>query len=371
MAGEVFYGARLTVRACTRNIIGQALLGVALLAHWAAAAEDETPSTWSGSASLWTGAGVDTNPARDFVTGGATTPLDGMVSAIAQLEAQARGERGRLSGRYDVGARKFMRLPSEDTVIQSAVLDGSLYAGRYFDFGLLARARDRRGAERDYTDLSAEAYLGFTPSGKVDLRVFGGAHRFLYWNGIAASFYTPTVSFSVRYRFDKRHSMSVTGNYEPRLYNALSFPNPGLDPPEVRAQRSDNVFTAGISYAYRGPFALTVAYSYVDSTSNSWGETYRRHRGTLTAGVKLPWRWTFLGNLALQWAQYPDHMFLSQDLNISEDDENQNAVSVKFVRPLGEHFAFDARYAFYFNRLVTTDYTYLRQVAMLGVSAKW
>lgn len=359
------------MRARTPNIIRQALLGVALLAHTAAAADDETPSMLSGSANVWTGAGIDTNAGRDFVTGSQTTPLDGVVSAIAQLEAQVRGERGRLSGRYDVGARKFIRQPSEDTVIQSAVLDGSLYAGRYFDFGILGRARDRRGAGRDYTDLSAEAYVGFVPNAKVDLRLFAGAHRFLYWNSLAASFYAPTVSISVRYRFDKRHSMTVSGNYEPRLYNARNFPNPNLDPPAVLAQRADNVITVGVSYAYRGPFVLTVAYSYIDSTSSSWGETYQRHRGALTAGVKLPWQWTFLGNVAFQWALYPDGLFLSQDLNISEDDENQNAVSVKFVRPLGEHFAFDARYAFYFNRLMTTDYTYLRQMAMVGLSAKW
>lgn len=343
-------------------------------AAWAQTTAPEKPATFSnaaGTASLWTGAGIDTNPRRDFTSEGITTPLDGVVSAIGLLEGQYRGSRGKVGGRYDVGARKFFKLPSQDTLVQSLSLDGTLFIGRAFDVGIWGRARDRRGAERDYSDLSAEVVVGFTPDAQIDVRLFVGAHRFLYWNRFQSSFYSPTVSFSGRYRFNKRHSLSATFGYERRSHNALTNSDPRLEEPPPNVPREDTTMTLGLSYSYRGPFALTVSYGFIDNTSNSWGETFRRHRGGITAGIQLPWQLTLLANGALIWAQYPDGLFLSSDLNLTEDDENQNAVSLKVLRPLNDTFAVDLRYGFYFNRLVNNDYIYLRQVAMVGIGAKW
>ena len=378
-AGEVFYGAALKVKAASPAILRSALLGIGIAALTVEAAEDapEPSTVFSGTASLWTGAGMDTNPGRDFTSDGGTTATDGVISAIGQVEGQWRGELGRVSARYELGARKFVQfgtpdaLRSEDTLVQGAALESALFAGKYFDLGLLGRARDRRGAERDYTDLTAEASIGFVPDPKIDVRVFAGAHRFIYWGQIESSFYTPTFSLSVRYRFDKRHSLNLSGNYEPRAHNALNDYDPRIADPPPRRVRADNVINVGLSYSYRGPFALTVGYSYLDSISNSWGQTFRRHRGSVTAGIKGPWKLTLLANAALQWSQYPDGLFLSSDVTVAEDDENQNAFSVKLVRPLNEALSIDLRYGFYFNRLVVNDLTYLRHLAMVGFAAKW
>src|SRR4051794_29972866 len=130
---------------------------VTLLAGSAAAVE------LSGRARGWGGAGIDTNPRRDYVSPGTSTPVDGGAQGIANLSGALSGQRGELSGAYDVAGRKFFLLGSEDTIIQSAMLDGTLWLPRGFSLSVTGRERDRRSAERDYSDFSAEGSIGFAP----------------------------------------------------------------------------------------------------------------------------------------------------------------------------------------------------------------
>ena len=140
------------------------------------------------------------------------------------------------------------------------------------------------------------------------------------------------------------------------------------DPPPRR--RQDNVISVAVGYTYRGPFQAMAQYAYLDSTSNSWGETFRRHRLSATLGLRLPLGFTFLTSGAVQIATYPDGVFLSSDLVVLEDDENANMLTVKLVHGLGPQVDVDFKYAVYYNRLVRNDLTYLRMVGSLGFSWK-
>lgn len=333
---------------------------------------------FKGDLRAWSGTGLDTNPRRDFTSAGVFPTYDLFVPVVASGSATLLWEKAQLSGSYDVAGRKFFLFPSEDTVIQSALLDGSFALGRYFGVGANFRVRDRRGAERDYTDLGAEAYVEFIPDAKLDVKVRGGWHRFLYWNRFAASHWGSAFGASAAYRFNKRHSVFLHGDLEPQSFNAkacLRFEGPNIgqfscqsDPPPP--VRQDTVLSVALGYTYRGPFQLMVQYAYLDSTSNSWGETFRRHRLSATLGVRLPLGFTLLSSGAVQFAQYPDGVFLSSDLVVLEDDENANMLTVKLVHPLGPHVDIDFKYAVYFNRLVRNDLTYLRMVGSLGFSWK-
>ncbi len=327
-----------------------------------------------GHARLWLGPGFDSNARRDFVSPGAQTLPDLFLFGLGQLEGQVTFESGiRLQGGYDVGGRKFLFLPSEDTVLQAAQLEATFGVSRFFNLGLVARARDRRGAERDYSDLQGGAFVDFLPDQHVDLRLTVAAHRFLYWDQFAYSWWGPDAQLTARYRFDRHHSLGVFGTFNPRTYNANATPRPGPmgEPPPPAVGRTDSVFSAGLSYSYRGPFHLSAGYGYFDQTSNSWGETIRRHRFSLTAGVHLPLDFTVLLGGTLQLASYPDGVYLAPELTVVEDDENASSVTVKVVRPLLEHLELDARYAFYRNVLPTNGFLYQRHVVSIGVSLSY
>lgn len=343
------------------------LLAAVLLAPPTRAADVQTHGR------VWVGPGFDSNARRDFVSQGVGTQPDGFAFALGQLDV--RGvffERWRVAGAYDLAARKFFLLPSEDTVVQSAQLESTVALGRYLALGLSGRVRDRRGAERDYTDLVGGAVVDFFPDPALDVRVNVSAHRFLFYNRFAYSFWGPDVFLTARYRFNRRHSVSAAWSSMPRSYNSNATPYPGpegMEDPVVR--REDSVLGAGLTYTYRGPFHASLGYAYVDQTSNSYGETIRRHRFTATGGVRLPWRVTAMLSATLQLSSFPDGVYLSPDLTVVEDEENASNATLKLVRPLMPWLDVDVRYALYVNVLPGNGFLYLRHVASVGLAASF
>lgn len=340
---------------------------VCLVPGWASAIE------LKGGSRLWLGPGLDTNARRDFVTSASSPQLDGFLYGLGTLQGSIEGERFRLSAVYDVAARKFFSLPTEDTIVNSVIGEFSYGVSKNFTLGLFGTARDRRGAERDYTSLQGQGVVDFHPTGNVDVRLKFGATRFLFWPRFAYSFSGPVGDLSARYRFDRRHSLSLFGNFNARTYNANVNPRPDDEAPLPPVRRFDPFFTVGVGYTYRGPFHFTIGYTYLDQTSNSYGETLRRHRLSATAGFRLPAQFTLLATGALQLSTFPDGIFLSPDLQVVEDDENSSTLTLKVVRPVSAHVELDLRYALYFNLLPqrstsTEPLLYVRHVLSLGVT---
>jgi hypothetical protein len=350
-------------------VVRQALTFVSLLVATSASAAD-----FQGRARLWVGPAYDSNAPRDFVSASVATQPDLFLFGLAQLEGVLRvGERFRFQGSYDLSGRKFIFQPREDTLVQAAQLEGTVAFANYFAFGLSGRGRDRRGAERDYTDLQGGALLDFFPSPKVELRVQVNAHRFWFYNRPEYGFFGPDGTFSARYRFDRRHSVSVFGAFNPRLYDgdARNRPLPeGSEEPPAR-RREDAVFGAGLTYAFRGPFHFSFSYSYFDQTSNSYGESIKRHRLNATGGFRLPWELTLLTSLTWQPSIFPEGVFLSPELTVLEEDENVSSLTVKLVKPLGKYVDLDVRYAGFLGFLPENDFVYVRHVVSAGVAVNF
>lgn len=319
-----------------------------------------------GDARLWTGQGYDSNVRRDFVSPGSPTSQDAFAFGMATVQGLLGFERVRLWGSYDVAARVFLFQPGESMEVQNGQAEATVLLGRLFSAGLTGSARDRRGAERDYTELIGQALVAFTPDDALDFRLLGGAHRFLYWQRFGYSHWGPELTLQARYRFNRRHSLSLFGTLNLRTYNADASPPEGQPPTGNR--RADSVMLAGVSWAYRGPFQLSVGYTFFDQTSNSFGESLQRHRLTLAGGVRLPWQVMLLGTLAVQFARYPDGIYMSPELLVLEDQENSSSLTLKLVRPLWTHLDLDLRFALYFNLLPTENFVYLRAVGTVGLT---
>lgn len=332
---------------------------------------------FQGRARLWVGPAIDSNARRDFVSTSVGTQADGFLFGLGQLEGILRfGERVRVSGSYDISGRKFLFIPTEDTLVQAAQLEATVAFAQYFAIGVSGRARDRRGAERDYTDLVGGAVLDFFPSAAVDVRAQVSAHRFLFYNRFAYSFWGPDGMVSARYRFNRRHSLSVFGSFNPRTYNSCARPPRGPEGtqdecrvPEIA--RADNVFGGGLTYSYRGPFHFTFSYSYSDQASNSFGESVQRHRLNATSGVRLPWDLMLLGSITWQPAIFPEGVYLSPDLTVLEEDENVSSLTLKLVKPLNKWLDLDLRYAGFLGFLPKNEFVYLRHVVSVGLAVNF
>lgn len=311
---------------------------------------------------------LDGNAPRDFTQGrsGADT-ADAVLGLLATGEARYTADRWQLVGRYDGGARKYVAFPSEDVLVQAAALEGSLAVGETVGVGVEGRAKDRRGGSRAYTDLAASVFLEHAPDARLSLRVRAGAHRFLYRPHFAASFGSPEVGFLARYRLDRRHVFTVTGEYGQRRYNdSVRYP-PGSTP-EWTGRRQDGVLMASAGYSYKGPLALGLSYSYVETSSNSYGESVQRHRLSGTAGVRLPWKLTLMAQGALGLNAYPDGVFLSPEITLLDDDEAQHMLSLKLARPLSERVDVELSFAMYGTELSRSGLFFFRQVGGVGLT---
>jgi len=311
---------------------------------------------------------LDSNAPRDFQDEQGRTPgTDTALSLLATGEGRLTGEQLQLVGRYELGGRKYLRYATEDVLIQAAALEASMALGTQLGLGVEGRGKDRRGGTRDYSDLGVDAFLEYVPDVRLALRVRAGAHRFVYRPDSRANFGNPELGFLGRYRFNRRHSLSVFGEYGSRRYGVEAQPPKEREGTSL-GRRKDGALSAGASYTYRGPVALGLTYTFQEISSNSYGETVLRHRLSGSAGLRLPWNLTLLAQGALGLSRYPDGIYLSPEIVLVEEDEGQNSLSLKLARPMSAHLDVELSYGLYSTSLPNNDLSYIRQVLGLGLT---
>jgi hypothetical protein len=311
---------------------------------------------------------LDSNAPRDFRGAQGQTPEpDLALSLLAAGEGRLTGEQLQLVARYELGGRKYLKYATEDVIIQAAAVEASVALGTQLGLGVEGRGKDRRGGTRDYSDLGVDAFLEYVPDVRLALRVRAGAHRFVYRPDARANFGNPELGFLGRYRFNRRHALSVFGEYGARRFGVQARPRPEREEASL-GRREDVALSAGASYTYRGPLALGLTYTFQELSSNSFGETVLRHRLSGSAGLRLPWSLTLLAQGALGLSRFPDGIFLSPEITLVEEDEGQNSLSLKLARPMSAHLDVELSYGLYGTSLPRNNLSYLRQVVGLGLT---
>ncbi|MBF5046580.1 hypothetical protein IR215_29570 [Simulacricoccus sp. 17bor-14] len=323
-----------------------------------------------GSLRLSAGTLVDGNAPRDFTEtdgSGASAQPDVGLHLLGSAAGRYTAERYQLVGRYDLGTRLYLRYRSQSLLVQAGTVEASHALGPTLGAGVEARAKDRRGGARAYSDLGASAFLEYVPDVRLDVRLRAGAHRFVYRPDERADFGGPELSLTGRYRIDRRHSLSASGEWGRRRYGVGAQSAPELVSPAL-GRREDQELSAGVGYAYRGPVALSFGYGFQELASNSYGETLLRHRLSASAGVHLPLQFTLLAQGALVLSHYPDGVFLSPDIILTEDEEAQNNLSLRLVRPLTRSLDLELSGGIYGTRLPRNGLSYTRSMAGVGVT---
>lgn len=329
---------------------------------------DARVSRVSGAASVAIHGGVDTN-ARRVIGERAVT------DAFAGLAGTARGElflgrRHLLSGRYDIGLKKFIDLDAEDLMVQRLNLGYAVHLPAWtLEADANGKLRTSRNGLRDYLDLygllSARRQFGR----RVALRGELGMRRFSYPHEDDYGFWSGEIGLWGFWQFHRRIHLALgVRGVLPNYRGEARAPDATYG---TRARR-DKLASVQIQAAYRGPVALQAGYLWVGNWSNSFGESFQRHRVFAAMTARLPWS-IFVGlHLAWQWLHYPDGLFLSDDLIdlLLYDDESQNSSTLKLARPLFKHLEIELKYSLSWVALPRRDddtsLSYLRQVATLG-----
>jgi len=355
---ELWYAARVAIP-CVLLTRSLCALGAAMLLPIAAAAET------SGGLRLSVGGGFDSNARRDYESVG--TQADGFAFITGAGNLLLNTGRAQAAAAYELGLRQFFMTPSANVTAQAATAQGLFLIAPSWAMGLAGRGKDRRGGDRDYSDLAGNAFVEWAATRALDIRLEAGARRFLYRPLFEYSFKATEFAAEARYRFDRRHSIALLGELGLRFYNGDARADPALDPVPSPLQRQDVAFLGGLSYRYRGPVALSLSYHYGRADSNSFGETNYRHRLLASAGMRVFWELTVLAQAAIQVIHYPEGKSSSPDLLLLEDD-NQDSISLKLLRPLSSHLDAELFFGFYHANLPQNGLTYLRQVAWIGIA---
>jgi hypothetical protein len=322
--------------------------------------------------------GYDSNIYRNFndvpglpVVGSAFLQLQGDLGAHGEITPGQRSDASLL-----LGLRLF-GLDGCPSGLQSPNACANTYVGQLrlghairlapalmlrFDAG--AKEKLVTNGELSYSDLGAGATLSAALSARlvIDLRV--GVHAFNYFPDSAYSEVGPAFSIGAIQTTWRDQAIFFVYRLLPEYYEGYQL----LPDLSIGGKRFDWFHMATIGYSLQRPVIASLAYSYIYDHSNSFGESYARHRLEGIAGLNLPLEITFTGTAAIQATTYPDGIYLSPRILLVEDDENLTELSLKLFREIGSGFSLEGRFSIYRNDLSKNALSYHREVFYVGVS---
>ncbi len=173
--------------------------------------------------------------------------------------------------------------------------------------------------------------------------------------------------------------LATTAGFEARTYESRAFvnacapsapPSPACTAPTGLARR-DRAARAGAELTYVGTYVASLGYQLTVIDSNSYGQSFARHRvlasGTVSLGAY------YLSLLAiLQIDQYLDGLLVEADLQHQEftniEDENRSSAQFHISRKVTEAWSVEGRVAYWRNILGNTmDLSFSRGLAYAGV----
>ena len=241
---------------------------------------------------------------------------------------------------------------------------------------------------RNFASANGELALTVVGPGSNSLTVHGGYRDFRYkpdedfdwrgehygldfrttiWRGDPESELDTSIDVNMRYRLTRRS------------YQGLAYRNKCADDddigidclvPTLALGRADLHHQAAAAVAYTGERIWSAGYQLFVNDSNSFGQSYLRHR--FGVGVTTEsWAGIFVtARAAVQLITFIDPLLLlrsDQAEVISIDDENRNSLSLHLSRDVDESWSVEGRYVLYTNEFASQEFVYRRQTAYLGL----
>jgi hypothetical protein len=274
-----------------------------------------------------------------------------------------------LTGNYDLGAKHFFHESGEDLLAQQASGDASLRVSKTLNLGATVQGKDRqtRVGDRDYADFSG----GLFAEGRIGLPVVGAdlsAERFLYEPAGSYSFTGGRLELSSQATLEKRHRLHLELEGDLRGFNGLALNRDGTPQPELR---HDWVWGGTLGYDYRGSFLAGIAYGLLSNRSNSFGQSFLRHRLQGNLAVFLPLHIVLTAQGALQLTRLPDGVVLAPELLLLEDNENTDQLAVKVSRSWESGFDVELKGETFRSDFTTNGLHYHRSLVQATVGYRF
>lgn len=242
---------------------------------------------------------------------------------------------------------------------------------------------DRVGA-RTFRTLGADGLIVLDGGEDRHLTIGAGARDFRYkenhgfdWSGPAAS---ARLDLTLWQPSGGTRSLELAAllAFESRAYasNALTNICPPGAPPSIDCsagsslRRRDRFQRAGLEVTWTGRFVATVGYQLTVGSSNSYGQSFVRHKVSGSVTTPLPHELYATMLAQLQLDSYPDGLVVSTDLQRSEftslDDENRSTLQIRIGRALSDAWSIEARGALWRDLGGAMDTSFSRSLIYAG-----
>jgi len=174
--------------------------------------------------------------------------------------------------------------------------------------------------------------------------------------------------------------LATTLGFEARAYDAVALANacPPGSPPDPTCfastdlARRDRFARASVELSWVGRQIVALGYQLVVIDSNSFGESFARHRVTVSATTGLPGGLygTLLGILEID--QYLDGLVVQTDLVRADfaniEDENRSSLQARLAKKLSATWSLEGRAAVWRNIAASSmDLAFHRELVYLGL----
>ncbi len=291
---------------------------------------------------------------------------DGLLRARAGLFLSTSAIGGQLNLNADLGLKRFATERGQSMSV--AQVQGSFVRRLPWDLLIslnqFTRARGQLSGVRTFgltrTDLGVAKALPFG----VWLQASAIAVGFYSVDAVLFSSIQSGVRFDGAYFVTPFERIGVFGGIGARGYPLLSAITESGTSDRGRV---DAPLTAGATFSSTRAVYLSVGYTLTRNWSNSFGDSFTRHRLNAIVGVQLPLEITLSGQAALQLTSYDNGLSVGQRLLLADDDERQNNLTVGVSRPFLWGMFTEARLAVYGNEFARERVSFLRTTAGIGI----
>ena len=271
--------------------------------------------------------GVDTNPER---LEGPGARSDGFASLLVRGKARSSGERFGLAAALTEAGRLYPGVSGATAVASRLDASARLSLSPRLSAGAAVLASDltESGDRLDQNALHAEASLAWA-GGRWGASLSGGWTLFVPRPQPVRAFLAsgPEARLRAWWAAAREHVLAAGYSWWSAGYPRWNDIAPG--------GRDDRTQTVWAEYAHRGSFLAALGYAYSWNTSTAAGGAFQRHRVTARAAAFLPFRFSLAARASLQWAHYPEPLFVAEELLLAQGQETQDALEVRLTRPIG------------------------------------
>jgi hypothetical protein len=312
---------------------------------------------------------------RDFPV---TPDFDLRMLAIGGVSHVSPDKEHYARGEYVVGGKLFLREADEDALINQLDASYQYRMDEYMLPGAELSFKDLTlyGSDRSYTMFTADAFSDFPLWKGGTVRAKGGWRAFFYRPDDNYSNMGAIAGVSVRQRATSRLGFSLSYEYQDRDYNGRIYrlvPDIAGAMKIIRTQslREDGTHILSAGFDYHRGVLVSGGYTLLYNESDSVGETIFRHRAMLLLSAKPFWEIFVHAIGTLQFTTFVDGLFVSQQLFLEEDDENQNSLVIKISREIGHRVSAEMKYGLYVSEFSSEGLYFIRQVYFAGLSWKY